>query len=201
MQNSALDRVLEHNRKWAAERVAREPDFFRSKAGLQAPDYIWIGCSDSRVMANEITGLEAGELFVHRNIANQVVHTDFNCLSVLQFGIEVLGARDIIVCGHYGCGGIRAALLPPGGGFSENWLQHIRDVADTNAAELDALPSPEARARRLAELNVVWQVRNVASTAVVRAMWASGESVRIHGVIYSLEDGLLTDLGCSMDRG
>ena len=201
MKGCALDRVLEHNRRWAAERVARDPDFFRSKAGLQAPDYIWIGCSDSRVMANEITGLEAGELFVHRNIANQVVHTDFNCLSVLQFGIEVLGARDIIVCGHYGCGGIAAALKPPGAGFAENWLQHIRDVADTNAAELDALPSPEARARRLAELNVVWQVRNVASTAVVRARWASGESVRIHGVIYSLEDGLLTDLGCSMDRG
>lgn len=192
-----LERLFEHNRGWVVGKRENDPDYFRSRAAQQTPQFLWIGCSDSRVMANEITGLDAGELFVHRNIANIVVHTDFNCLSVLEFGIDSLGVRDIIVCGHYNCGGIAAAMKPPGIGIANNWLQHVRDIAADNAAELAPLAAdPDAYANRLAELNVRRQVRNIASSAVVREAWARGDDLHIHGLIYSLADGLLHDLGC-----
>lgn len=170
-----------------------DPGFFERLSCVQNPEYLWIGCSDSRVPANQIIDLPSGEVFVHRNIANVVVHTDLNCLSVIQYAVEVLKVKHIIVCGHYGCGGIRAALEEKEHGLIDNWLRHIRDVIRLNADELDALEH-EDKIRRLCELNVIEQVRNVCNTTIVRNAWQNGAELCIHGWIYNLEDGIIRDL-------
>ena len=191
---AALDDLLANNRAWAAETTARVPDFFERLAGLQSPDYLWIGCSDSRVPANQIVGLPPGELFVHRNIANVVAHSDLNCLSVVQFSVEVLKVRHIIVCGHYGCGGVLAALRDDRLGLADNWLRHVKDVHERHREEVAALPTEAERHVRLCELNVMDQVENVAQTTVVRDAWSRGQDLTIHGWIYDLRDGLLREL-------
>ncbi|MEA2600251.1 MAG: carbonic anhydrase [Acidobacteriota bacterium] len=175
--------------------VEREPAFFADLTAQQAPAYLWIGCSDSRVPANQIVGLRPGEMFVHRNVANVVSHTDLNCLSVLQFAVEVLRVRHVIVCGHYGCGGVRAALEGAKLGLIDNWLRHVQDVRGKHAARLDALPDVAARADRLCELNVLEQAVHVCETTVVQDAWARGQELAVHGWIYRLDDGLLRDLG------
>ena len=194
-----LEECLAANRRWAAETVAKDPEFFARLEKLQAPELLWIGCSDSRLPPNEIIGRAPGELFVHRNVANLVEHTDVNCLSVLQYAIDVLGVKHIIVCGHYGCGGVRAALSPQPLGLIDNWLRHIRDVHLWNRDELAAIGDLEARTNRLAELNVQAQVANVCHTTIVQDAWARGQSVTIHGWIYALADGLLRDLGLTLE--
>ena len=194
-----LSELFERNRAWAAAMVAADPLFFSRLSAGQAPEYLWIGCSDSRVPANEIVGLAPGELFVHRNVANLVIHTDMNCLSVLQYAVDVLGVRHVIVCGHYGCGGVRAAVEECPHGLIDNWLGHIRDIARANAAQLAGIPDAGARVARLCELNVAEQVRNVANTTVVRDAWARGQRVAVHGWIYDVADGLLRDLGLCLE--
>jgi carbonic anhydrase len=194
---TGLSELFANNRAWAAEQVARDPAFFADLAERQSPEYVWIGCSDSRVPANQIVGLAPGEVFVHRNVANVVVHTDLNCLSVLQYAVDVLGVRHVIVCGHYGCGGVRAAFDGSRHGLIDNWLRHVVDVAETHADELGALADDEQRFDRLCELNVVEQVVNVCRTSVVEDAWARGQELTVHGLVYGLEDGLLRDLGVS----
>jgi carbonic anhydrase len=191
---SDLTRLLDNNRKWAAKTVERDPRFFERLQKLQAPQHLWIGCSDSRVPANEIVGLAPGELFVHRNVANVVVHTDLNCLSVLQYGIDVLGVRDVIVTGHYGCGGVRAVLDGTSLGLIDNWLRHVDDVRHRHAERL-AMLTAEAAFDRLCELNVIEQARHVCETTAVRDAWARGRDVTVHGLIYGLKDGRLSHLG------
>jgi carbonic anhydrase len=187
-------KLLENNRAWAAERVKRDPTFFTRLEKLQSPEYLWIGCSDSRVPANEIVGMDPGELFVHRNVANVVVHTDLNCLSVLQFAVDVLKVKHVIVCGHYGCGGIRAALDRDTHGLIDNWLRHVQDVERDYQHELDGISDPKQREDRLCELNVAEQIRNVARTTIVQDAWRRGHDVQLHGWIYGLKDGIITDL-------
>src|SRR5262250_1876061 len=191
-------RVLNHlfakNRAWAAEMLQRDPGFFERLAGQQAPRYLWIGCSDSRVPANQIVGLLPGEMFVHRNVANVVVHADLNCLSAIQFAVEVLRVEHIIVCGHYGCGGVLAALRDDKLGLIDNWLRHVQDIRRKNQAEMDGLETEVQRHRCLCELNVIEQVVNVSQTTVVRDAWARGQALAVHGWIYGLRDGLLRDL-------
>jgi carbonic anhydrase len=191
---SDLHQLLENNRRWAARQVREDPHFFDRLAGVQAPQYLWIGCSDSRVPANQITGLIPGEVFVHRNVANLVVHTDINCLSVIQFAVEVLGVKHIIVCGHYGCGGVLAAYENRQLGLIDNWLRHIKDTIAQHQVELARLPDPAARANRVCELNVVEQVYNVCHTTIVQNAWAGGQVLSVHGLIYGVGDGLLRDL-------
>lgn len=190
---SLLEACFAANRKWAADTVAADPDFFRRLEALQQPDMLWIGCSDSRLPPNEIIGRAPGELFVHRNVANLVGHTDVNCLSVLQYAVDVLRVKHVIVCGHYGCGGVLAAMSKQPLGLIDNWLRHLRDVQRLHRDELEAL-APEARADRLAELNVENQVANVCHTTIVQDAWRRGQNLTIHGWIYSLHDGLLRDL-------
>ncbi len=189
--------LLARNQAWAAAVSARDPDFFGRLSRQQSPRYLWIGCADSRVPANEVVGLEPGELFVHRNVANVVVHTDLNCLSVLQYAVDVLAVEDVIVVGHYGCGGIKAALDDGQLGLIDNWLRHVQDVATKHRDELARL-AEDARADRLCELNVVEQVANVSATTVVRDAWRRGQRLRVHGWIYGLSDGLARDLGVSV---
>jgi carbonic anhydrase len=189
-----LRQLLERNRAWAAEMVARDPEFFVSLTEQQSPRYLWIGCSDSRVPANQIVGLAPGEMFVHRNVANVVVHTDLNALSVVQYAVDVLQVRHIMVVGHYGCGGVRAADEDARLGLIDNWLRHVQDVRDQHRAELDGIADPTARLDRLCELNVVAQVHNVAQTTIVREAWDRGQPLGIHGWIYRLHDGILRDL-------
>ena len=191
-----LKTLFERNRQWAADITARNPDFFAKLSKQQSPDYLWIGCADSRVPASQIVNLPPGEVFVHRNIANVVVHTDLNCLSVLQYAVEVLNVSQVIVCGHYGCGGVKAAMGSQSYGLIDNWLRHIKDVARFNRHELEELDEA-ARFDRLCELNVVEQVRNVCNTAIVQQAWAAGRELAVHGWIYSLESGLLKDLNVS----
>ena len=191
---SDISALIDNNRAWSARKTADDPRFFARLASQQAPKFLWIGCSDSRVPANEIVGLDPGELFVHRNVANVVVHTDLNCLSVLQFAVDVLRVEHVIVTGHYGCGGVRAALEHARLGLIDNWLRHVEDVARQNEGALAAAP-PEARWDLLCELNVRAQVANVASTTIVQDAWARGQSLAIHGWIYGLKDGFVTDLG------
>ena len=193
-----LSELLDNNRRWAAARRGADPEFFSRLVALQAPGYLWIGCSDSRVPANEIVDLPPGDLFVHRNVANVVVHTDLNCLSVLQFAVDVLRVRHVIVTGHYGCGGVRAALHNDRIGLADNWLRHVQDVAIKHRLELDRLTDVRAREDRLCELNVAEQVANVCQTTVVRDAWARGQSLAVHGVVYDLRDGLLQDLGITV---
>jgi carbonic anhydrase len=194
-----LKDLFENNRAWATKMTRQDPEFFTRLSNQQAPTYLWVGCADSRVPANEIVGLAPGELFVHRNVANVVVHADLNCLSVLQFAVEVLKIGHIIVCGHYGCGGVRAALRDERLGLVDNWLRHVQDVRWKHQAELDGLPTEQQRHDRLCELNVVEQVVNVSQTTVVRDAWARGQSLDVHGWIYDLHDGLLRDLGVSVN--
>jgi carbonic anhydrase len=190
-----LDRLIAKNRAWAEERTNQDPEFFHRLARQQAPEFLWIGCSDSRVPANEIVGLAPGEMFVHRNIANVVVHADLNCLSTIQYAVDVLRVRQIIVCGHYGCGGILAALRNDRLGLADNWLRHVQDVRWKHRDEIDGLPEEEQRLTRLCELNVIEQVINVGQTTVVRDAWERGQTLAVHGVIYDVADGLLRDLG------
>ncbi len=192
---SLLDECFAANRRWAATTVAEDPEFFKRLEALQSPELLWIGCSDSRLPPNEIIGRAPGELFVHRNVANLVGHTDVNCLSVLQYAIDVLKVKHIIVCGHYGCGGVRAALSSQPLGLIDNWLRHIRDIHQSNRDELAAIRDPERRVNRLAELNVSTQVANVCHTTIVQDAWRRGQQLTVHGWIYSLSDGLLRDLG------
>jgi carbonic anhydrase len=193
-----LDNLFANNRAWADEITRRDPDFFERLSRQQAPQYLWIGCSDSRVPANEITGLAPGELFVHRNVANVVVHSDLNCLSVVQFAADVLHVRHVIITGHYGCGGVLAALRDDKVGLADNWLRHVQDVRLKHQAQLDALPTEARRHKRLCELNVIEQVVNLSQTTVVRDVWARGQELTIHGWVYDLRDGLIRDLGMSI---
>ena len=195
-----LAHLLERNRTWAAEMTRQDPEFFRRLSEQQAPHYLWIGCSDSRVPATQIVGLLPGEMFVHRNVANVVVHTDLNCLSAIQFAIDALHVDHIIVCGHYGCGGVLAALRDEKLGLIDNWLRHVQDVRAKHRAELEALPTETARHRRLCELNVMEQVINVSRTTVVREAWARGQKLAVHGWIYGVDDGLMRDLGVGTTR-
>jgi carbonic anhydrase len=194
---SGLAELFANNRAWAADLLARDPEFFTQRAERQAPEYLWIGCSDSRVPANQIVGLAPGEVFVHRNVANVVVHTDLNCLSVLQYAVDILGVKHVVVCGHYGCGGVRAALDGSRHGLVDNWLRHVMDVAEKHATELAPL-ADEPKFNRLCELNVAEQVVNVSQTTIVEDAWERGQRLAVHGLVYGLEDGLLRDVGVSV---
>lgn len=193
-----LPQLIENNRKWAASMVEKQPDFFERLAEKQTPELLWIGCADSRVPANQIVGMMPGEVFVHRNIANVVVHTDFNCLSVLEFAVAVLKVKHIIVCGHYGCGGVKAASENHHLGLIDNWLRHIRDVRQKHEAVLREVTDEKDRFDRLCELNVVEQAHNVCHTTVVQEAWAKGQSLAVHGWIYRIQDGLLRDLSVTI---
>ncbi|MEP6809594.1 MAG: carbonate dehydratase [Chthoniobacterales bacterium] len=193
-----LDHLFENNREWARRRQEQDPDFFRKLTGQQSPAYLWIGCSDSRVPANEIVDLLPGELFVHRNIANLVVHTDLNCLSVMQFAVDLLKVQHIIVCGHYGCSGVGAALRRDRLGLADNWLRHIQDVRQKHEAALAKVETETEAANRLCELNVIEQVANVCHTTIACDAWARGQELTVHGWIYGLRDGLLRDLNATV---
>ena len=195
---SSLAHLIENNRLWAEGIHAEQPDFFQRLAAQQSPRYLWIGCSDSRVPANEIVNLLPGELFVHRNVANVVVHTDLNCLSVLQYAVDVLHVEHVIVVGHYGCGGIRAAWEGKPLGLIDNWLRHVQDVSERHLAYLKSLPDEAAVIDRLCELNVIEQVANVCATSILRDAWERGQDVSVHGWIYGLSNGLLRDLGITV---
>ena len=189
-----LEDLLEKNRVWAEGIKADDPEFFHALAKQQNPRYLWIGCSDSRVPATQLVGLQPGEMFVHRNVANLVVHTDFNCLSVMQFAVDVLGVRHIIVCGHYGCGGVQAAMQNLPLGLIDNWLRHVQDVMHNHEVLLAKISDETQRLNRLCELNVVEQVLNVSRTTVMQNAWARGQELAVHGWIYGIGDGLLRDL-------
>ena len=191
-----LDQLLENNRRWAEQIKSQDPDFFQTLSQQQSPHYLWVGCSDSRVPANQIIGVSPGELFVHRNVANVVVHTDLNCLSVIQFAVDVLGVSNIIVCGHYGCGGVQAALENSRLGLIDNWLRHVQDVRQKHAALLDGVDQAQ-RADKLCELNVIEQVTNVCQTTIVQGAWERGQDLAVHGWIYGLSDGIIRDLNVS----
>jgi carbonic anhydrase len=193
----SLGQLLENNRKWARGVVAEDPEYFTRLARQQSPQYLWVGCSDSRVPANQITGLAPGEVFVHRNIANVVVHTDLNCLSVIQFAVDIVKVRHIILCGHYGCTGVHAAMTKHRIGLSDNWLRHVQDVASRHDAELRTLADGDTRHRRLCELNAREQVQNIVQCTAVQEAWERGQPLDVHGWIYDLKDGLLHDLGVS----
>ncbi|MCW5206585.1 carbonate dehydratase [Desulfobulbus sp. F5] len=189
-----LKHLFEQNKKWAAEIKEQHPDFFLKLAKQQSPEYLWIGCSDSRVPANQIIGLLPGEIFVHRNIANLVVHTDLNCLSVIQYAVDVLKIKHIIVCGHYGCGGIKAAWENKEHGLIDNWLLNIKDIYRYHQKTIDALSNEAEKISLLCELNVAEQVANVCHTTIVQNAWKNGQELAVHGWIYSIEDGILRDL-------
>ncbi len=193
-----LDDLKANNRRWAERRTIADPDFFKRLAAGQAPDHLWIGCSDSRAPANEIVGLEPGELFVHRNVANLAGPQDANWLAVLQYAVEVLRVKHVLVVGHYGCGGVAAAVDGERHGMVDHWLSPIRETARAHAEELGALPAGRARLDRLTELNVVRQVRNVADDVFVRDAWSRGQELAVHGWVYALADGLVTDLGVTV---
>ena len=189
-----LSELLENNRAWAEAIKAQDPGFFKTLAGQQTPRYLWIGCSDSRVPSTQLVALMPGEMFVHRNVANVVVHTDFNCLSVLQFAVDVLKVEHVIVCGHYGCGGVQAALKNLKFGLIDNWLRHVQDVMHGHQALLAKIDDEARRVDRLCELNVVEQVLNVCRTTIVQGAWERGQELAVHGLIYAVSDGLLRDL-------
>jgi len=194
----SLSRLFDNNRAWAERVLRSDPDFFTGLAQQQSPEYLWIGCADSRVPANQIIGLPPGEVFVHRNVANVVVHTDLNCLSVIQFAVEVLKVRHIMVVGHYGCGGVRAALGRDRLGLVENWLRHVQDVRNKYPDILSVLKDASAQVDRLCELNVIEQVVNVCETSILRDAWERGQDVSVHGWVYGIADGLLRDLGVTV---
>lgn len=195
-----LEDLVANNRRWAQEAVRNDPDYFRRLIVQQAPKYLWIGCSDSRVPANQIMGLSPGEVFVHRNVANLVVHTDLNCLSVLQYAVEVLKVEHVIVCGHYGCGGIAAASRGVPLGLIDNWLRHIQDVADRWEAALTSAVDDSLRSDRLCELNVLEQAHNVCRTTIVQDAWKRGQPLTVNAWIYRLADGLVQELGFSVSE-
>ncbi|MCH8623074.1 carbonate dehydratase [Undibacterium sp. TS12] len=190
--------LFENNRNWAAAITAKDANFFKTLAAQQSPEYLWIGCSDSRVPANELLGLLPGELFVHRNIANVVVHSDLNCLSVLQFAIDVLGVKHIIICGHYGCSGVHAAMTNRRVGLADNWLRHVQDVHQKHEKYLGQVISEQERSERLCELNVIEQVVNLCRTTIVQDAWERGQPLTVHGWVYGLRDGLLSELGMTI---
>ncbi len=193
----ALNNLFENNLAWAQRVELESPGFFKKLSEQQAPEYLWIGCSDSRVPANDIVGLLPGELFVHRNVANLVLHSDINCLSVLQYAIDILKVKHIIVCGHYGCGGIHTAMNKQKVGFVDNWLRNIKDVYVLHREEIDAIPDNAKRENRMCELNVVEQVRNVCHTTFVQEAWERGQDLTVHGWVYSLRNGRIKDLKVS----
>jgi carbonic anhydrase len=197
---SKLDVLFEKNRDWALSVKASDPLFFEKLSAQQSPEYLWIGCSDSRVPANQIVGLMPGEVFVHRNVANMVVHTDLNCLTVLQYAVDVLKVKHVMVVGHYGCGGVAAAYENADNGLIDNWLRNIKDVQYHHQLQLDAIEDKTQRLELLCELNVVSQVSNVCHTTIVQNAWRRGQPLAIHGWVYSLADGLLKDLDCTVDR-
>lgn len=192
-----LDHLFKNNLDWSNSIKEEDPEFFSTLSKQQAPDILWIGCSDSRVPANEIIALPPGEVFVHRNIANVVVHTDLNCLSVIQYAVDVLKVNHIIVCGHYGCGGVNASLTDDSYGLIDNWLRHIKDVSRFNRVELEKLEGIE-KSNRLVELNAIEQVKNVANTTIVKNAWKRGEQLNVHGWVYGLENGIVKDLHASL---
>ncbi len=189
-----LKDLLEQNKKWADRVKSQDPDFFSKLSNQQSPEYLWIGCSDSRVPANQIVGLLPGEIFVHRNVANIVVHTDFNCLSVIEFAVAVLKVKHIIVCGHYGCGGVKAALGESQLGLIDNWLRHIKDIYSKNKKELLDIQDENERLNRLCEINVIQQVKNICHTTIAQQAWNSGQTLAVHGWIYGIDNGLIKDL-------
>jgi len=191
-------KLLENNKNWVEEKLNINPNYFNKLAQGQNPPLLWIGCSDSRVPANEITGTESGEVFVHRNIANMVVHTDMNMLSVLDYAVNILKVKHIIVCGHYGCGGIRASLSNKSNGLIDNWIRHIKDVYRLHKTELDRIENPDDRAHRFEEINVMEQVLNLAKTSIVQNAWDKGQLLGLHGWIYGLNSGYITDLDVNM---
>jgi len=194
-----LKDLFDNNRKWAEKIKESDPDFFAKLSRQQDPEYLWIGCSDSRVPSNQIVDMMPGEIFVHRNIANVVIHTDLNCLSVIQYAVEVLKVKHIIVCGHYGCGGIRAALEKTSYGLIDTWLRHIKDVYRFHQDKLDAIADEKKRLNLLCELNVIEQVANVSHTSIVQKAWKAGQELSVHGLIYSIEDGILKNLDVCVD--
>lgn len=194
-----LSDLLARNKAWADQIKATQPQFFQQLASQQTPRYLWIGCADSRVPCTQLVDLLPGEMFVHRNVANLVIHTDFNCLSVMQYAIEVLQVEHIIICGHYGCGGVQAALQQRHFGLIDNWLRHIGDVIHKYSAHLDTYPDEATRLRRLCELNVLEQVFNVCDNALVQQAWQRGAKLYVHGWIYGVEDGLLRDLDYTVE--
>ncbi|WP_306256607.1 carbonate dehydratase [Pararhizobium sp. IMCC21322] len=196
-----IDRLLEHNASWAAERRRIDPEYFERLAALQKPEFLWIGCSDSRVPANVITGLEPGEVFVHRNVANLVHRADLNLLSVLEFAVETLEVKHIIVCGHYGCGGVKAAMDGHRHGIIDHWLQPVRDVADKFEDHLADIKDEQAMLDDLCELSIESQVRNLSRTPIIKSAWKRGKDLKIHGWVYGLHDGLLRDLDCNYQFG
>lgn len=197
---SQLNHLLQNNRYWAASKIAQNENFFKNLTKQQKPKYLWIGCADSRVPANEIIGLEPGEVFVHRNVANLVIHTDFNALSVIEYAVEVLKVEHIIVCGHYGCGGIEAALHDKQRGLIDNWLRHIQDIYLKHETELSGYMSQEEKLRRLCELNVREQLINICRTTIIQSAWQRGQKLCLHGWVYSLHDGLIRELWPDVDQ-
>ena len=200
MKDKDLKRLLDQNRVWAEGIKASDPSFFQTLAKQQSPTFLWIGCSDSRVPATQLVGMVPGEMFVHRNVANVVVHTDFNCLSVMQFAVDVLRVDHIIVCGHHGCGGVKAAMENSQLGLIDNWLRHVQDVFREHESTLVHIDDESERLDRLCELNVIEQALNVARTTIVQSAWERGQELVVHGWIYGLQDGLLRDLGVSIDN-
>jgi len=196
---STIEHLFENNKKWADKLTAENPDFFQSLSEQQSPEYLWIGCSDSRVPANQLLGMPPGEIFVHRNIANQVIHTDLNCLSVIQFAVDTLKVKHIIVCGHYKCGGISAAFDNKSHGLIDNWLRHIQDVYRFNKEKLDAVTDESERLNLMCDLNVIEQVSNVCNTSILRNAWRNKQDVTVHGLVYNLHDGILKDLNVSVN--
>jgi carbonic anhydrase len=188
-------KLLENNKQWVADQLAIEPNYFEKLANSQNPEYLWIGCSDSRVPANQITGTLPGDIFVHRNIANMVIHSDMNMLSVLSYAVEVLKVKHVIVCGHYGCGGVLAAMENKQFGLIDNWLRHIKDVYRLHFKELDAIANKKDRADRLVELNVIEQVQDLGKTSIVQNAWKREQPLHIHGWVYDVKDGIIKDLG------
>jgi carbonic anhydrase len=193
-------KILENNRNWVAEKLAADPDYFNRLADGQKPPLLWIGCADSRVPANEITGTQPGEVFVHRNIANMVVHTDMNMLSVLDYAVNVLKVKHVIVCGHYGCGGVKAAMGNNHFGLIDNWIRHIKDVYRFHHAELDVIVDEDKRFDRFVELNVIEQVHDLAKTSIVQNAWRNGQELYIHGWVYSIRNGLVKDLNVNFSN-
>lgn len=191
--------LLENNRKWVEKKLKENPDFFTSLSKIQSPEYLWIGCSDSRVPANEITGTKPGEVFVHRNIANMVIHTDMSMLSVVDYAVSILNVKHIIICGHYGCGGVLAAMSNKQFGLIDNWLRHIKDVYNLHGKELSKISDPDARARRFVELNVIEQVHHLSKTSIIQNSWQKKKRPAIHGWVYDLKTGLINNLKVTTD--
>lgn len=190
----SYDKLLLENKAWAAEKIQNDPEYFTKLSGIQTPDFLWIGCSDSRVPANEITGTSPGEIFVHRNIANMVVHTDVNLLSVLEYAVKFLQVKHVIVCGHYGCGGVKASMSNHNLGIINKWIMHIKDVQRIHAEELQAIGDEDARTNRLVELNVIEQVTNLAKTSIIQKAWKDRQGPHLHGWVYGLDNGLIKSI-------